>query len=83
MSGEKRGKYNNVNVATKAMDDVDFAAHRHVHHHRRTLSARPPVEGEIICAGGRLADMESSRRAAGKLGEFMVSLRCCCDSSVF
>ena len=27
--------------------------------------------------------MESSRRAAGKLGEFMVSLRCCCDSSVF
>ena len=27
--------------------------------------------------------MESSRCAAGKLGEFMVSLRCCCDSSVF
>ena len=24
MSGKKRGKYNNVNVATKAMDDVDF-----------------------------------------------------------
>ena len=24
MSGRKRGKYNNVNAATKAMDDVDF-----------------------------------------------------------
>ena len=24
MSGENRGKYNNVNVATKAMDNVDF-----------------------------------------------------------